>query len=155
MGGDEGGWGGWGGMGGDGEGGLKNQKSHLNLQTKQKPHLPAIIWKVYHKKNTSNKHYLHVNTGAINCSQVTPGLLSRVSTGHASDKSSKGYFTLVILLKQNIAILLSLQPDNGHFSPGPMQHEAHKNRKTEVEQKKKLFKLIFVLQKTCSGSAKD
>lgn len=36
-----------------------------------------------------------------------------------------------------------------------MQHEAHKSRKTKVEQKKKLVKLIFVLQKISLGSAKD
>lgn len=61
----------------------------------------------------------------------------------------------MIVLKQNIAMLLSLQPDNGHFYPESMQHEAHKTRKAEVEQQKKLVKLIFLLQKPSAGSAMD
>lgn len=87
--------------------------------------------------------------------QVTPGLLSRGATGKVSDKSSKGYFTVVIVLKEDIVVLLSIQPDNGHFSPESMQHEAHTSRKTEVEQTKKLVKLIFVLEKPSAGSAMD
>lgn len=71
----------------EGKGRVK-KKSHLNLQTKQKPHLLANIWKVHHKNNRSNRHYLHVNTWAIHCSQVTPRLFSRV--GKLPTKAAKG-----------------------------------------------------------------
>ena len=94
----------------------KYEINHLNLQTKQKTRLSALIWKLYHKNNKSKKHYLYANSWAIHCSQVTPGLLSRLTTGNASEKSSKGYFILMFVLKQKIAILLSLLPDNRHFS---------------------------------------
>lgn len=61
----------------------------------------------------------------------------------------------MIVLKQNIAVLLSLLPDNVHSSPESMQHEAHKSIKTKVEQKRKLVKLIFALQEYSASSAMD
>lgn len=53
-----------------------------------------------------------------------------------------------------IAVLLSLLPDNSHFFQKSTQHEAHKSIK-EVEQKRKLVKLIYILQEHSAGSAMD
>lgn len=61
----------------------------------------------------------------------------------------------MIVLKQNIAVLRFLLSDNIHFSLESTQHEAHKSIKVEVEQKRKLVKLIFVLQEQSAGSAMD
>lgn len=58
------------------------------------------------------------------------------------------------VLEQNIAVLLSLLTDNSHFFPESTQHEAHKSMK-EVEQKRKLVKLTYVLQEHSAGSAMD
>lgn len=60
----------------------------------------------------------------------------------------------MIVLKQNIAVLLSLPPDNINCSTKSTQHEAHKSIKTEVEQKRKSVKLIFVPREHSAGSAK-
>lgn len=61
----------------------------------------------------------------------------------------------MILLKQDIDILLSLLPDNTNFSPESMQHEITKDEYQEVEHKRKLVKLVSVLQEHSAGSAMD
>jgi len=79
--------------------------------------LSVAIGKLYHKNNKLKKHYLYAKNSAVHCSHFTPGLLSRVTTGNASEKRHKGYSALMTVLEQNTAALLSLLPDNIHFSP--------------------------------------